>query len=273
MSQQHDLIEDYLSELRAGLPVAAEQAGLIVAEAEDHLREDAACRLAAGMTEREAQEAAISAFGPVSAVVHAHATRAADFIRGRTPGAILGDLVLAGWKLTGTGLVAVGVSGLVVSLMNIVFGRAFTGQAPSGVSFYKADCARWMALWPGARTCAGAQLLEASSDAVVLRVGAGVVGVALLVAYGVVRYVQRRRGRGPVVVLAGYFPLLAACVFGTGALGLALAQLTSFAVTQGPGIYLSGAVVAAAGAVWYGLKARPAIRRLMHGRARYAGAR
>jgi hypothetical protein len=142
------------------------------------------------------------------------------------------------------------------------------------VSFPKADCAHWMALWPGAHTCAAAQFLEASSDAVVLRVGAGVVGGALLVAYGVVRYLQRRRGRGPVVVLAGYFPLLAAGGFGAGALGLAVAQLTGFAAAQGPGIYLSGAIVAAAGAAWYGRQARPAIRHLMRrGWARYAGAR
>jgi hypothetical protein len=272
MSQQCDPIEEYLSKLRSSLQAAAEQVAFIVAEAEDHLREDAACGLAAGMTEREAQEAAISAFGSISAVVRAHANRAADFIRGRTPAAVLGDLVLAGWKLAGTGLAAIGVSGLVVALMNIVLGRAFTGQARSGVPFHKADCAHWMALWPSAQTCAGAQLLEASSDAVILRVGAGLIGVALLVAYGAVRYVQRRQ-RGPVVVLAGYFPLLAACVFGAGALGLGLAQLTRFAVTQGPGMYLSGAIVAAAGAAWYGLKARPTIRHLMRGRERYAGAR
>ena len=76
-----------------------------------------------------------------------------------------------------------------------------------------------------------------------------------------------------MVVLVGYFPLLAAGVFGAGALGLALAQLTGFAITQGPGTYLSGATVAAAVAVWYGLKARPAIRHLIRGWARYAGAR
>jgi hypothetical protein len=225
------------------------------------------------MTAHEAQEAAISAFGSISAVVRAHASRPADFIRGRTPAAVIGDLVLAGWRLAGTGLVAVGGSGLVVLLMNIVFGRAFTGQAPTGVSFQKEDCAYWMGSWPGAHTCAAAHMLEASSDAVVLRVGAGVIGVALLVAYGVVRYVQRRRGRGPVVVLAGYFPLLAAGVFGAGALGLAFDQLTGLAITQGPGTYLSGAIVAAASAVWYGLKARPAIRHLMRGWARYADAR
>jgi hypothetical protein len=268
-----DLIEEYLDELRASLELGPEEAGLVVAEAEDHLRETTSCGLAAGMTEYEAQLAAISAFGSVTAVVRAHASRLSGFIRGRTPAAVLGDLVLAGWKLAGTGLVAVGVSGLVVLLMNLAFGRAFTGQAPPGVSFRKADCAYWMGLWPGARTCAAAQMLEASSDAVVLRAGAGVLGVALLAGYGVVRYAQRRRGRGPVVVLAGYFPLLAAGVFGAGALVLALAQLTGLTVTQGPGTYLSGALVAAAAAAWYGRKARPAIRHLMREWVRYASAR
>jgi hypothetical protein len=273
MSDPRDRIEEYLSDLRASLELAPEEAELVVAEAEDHLRETAAGGLATGMTEHEAQQAAISAFGSISAVVRAHASRPADFIRGRTPAAVLGDLVLAGWKLAGTGLVAVGVSGLVVLVMNIVFGRAFTGQAPAGVPFQKGDCAYWKSLWPGAHTCATAHMLEASSDAVVLRAGAGLIGVGLLVTYGIARFVQRRRGRGPVVVLAGYFPLLAAGVFGSGALGLALAQLTGFAITQGPGTYLSGAIVAAIAAVWYGLKARPAIRHLMRAWARYADAR
>jgi hypothetical protein len=273
MSGPRDLIEDYLSELRAGLQLGPAEAELVVAEAEDHLRETAACGLATGMTPRAAQLAAISAFGPVKAVVHAHASRPDGFIRGRTPAAILGDLTLAGWRLAGTGLAAVGLSGLVVLLINLVFGRAFTAQAPSGVSFGRADCAYWAGLWPGAHSCAAAHMLEASSDAVVLRAGAGMLGVALLVAYGVVRYLQRQRGRGPVVVLGGYFPLLAAAVFSAGALGLALAQITGFTVRQGPGTYLSGAIVAAAAALWYGRRARPAIARLRRAWARYAGAR
>ena len=273
MSEPRDLIGEYLSELRASLELAPADAELVVAEAEDHLRETVACGLAAGMTEHEAQLAAISAFGSVTAVVRAHASRPDGFIRGRTPAAILGDLILAGWRLAGTGLVAVGLSGLVVLLMNAAFGRAFTGQAPGGVSFRQADCAYWMNLWPGARSCGVAHMLEASSDAVVLRAGAGVMGAALLVAYAVARYLQRRRGRGPVVVLGGYFPLLAAAVFGAGALGLALAQLTGFTVTQGPGSYLSGAVVAAAAAAWYARRTRAAIQRLRRGWTRYAGAR
>jgi hypothetical protein len=273
VSEHRDLIGEYLIDLRRRLELAPDEAALVVTEAEDHLRETEACGLAAGMTEHEAQLAAISAFGSVTAVVRAHASRLAGFTRGRTPAAILGDLILAGWKLAGTGLIAVGISGLVVLLMNLAFGRAFTGQAPSGVSFGKTACAYWMSLSPGVHTCAAAHVLEASSDAVVLRAGAGVMGAAVLMAYGIVRYVQRRRGQGPAIVLGGYFPLLATVVFGAGALGLVLAQLTGFAVTQGPGTYLSGAVVAAGAAACYGSKARPAIRYLVRGWTRYASAR
>lgn len=272
MSDPRDLVEQYLRHLRASLELAPEEAELVVAEAEDHLRETTMAGLATGMTEHEAQLAAISAFGSVSAVVRAHASRPRGFIRGRTPVAIIGDWILAGWKLAGIGLIAVGFSGLVVLLMNLAFGRAFTGQAPAGVSFPKAHCAYWMSLWPSAHTCATAHMLEASTDAVVLRVAAGVIGAALLVAYGVVRYLHRRRGRGPAVVLGGYFPLLAAGVFGVGALGLALAPL-AVRLTQGPGTYISGAIVAAVAAAWYGRRARPAIRHLMRGWARYADAR
>lgn len=273
MSQPPRLIAEYLDELRMRLQLGPAQAAQVVAEAEDHLRETAACGLAAGMTDREAQLAAISAFGSVTAVVRAHASRPAGFIRGRTPTAIIGELVLACWRLAGTGLVAVGASGLVVLLMNVVVGRAFTGAAPAGVSFQKADCARWLSLWPGAHTCATAYMLEASSDAVTLRAAAGILGAVLLAGYGVVRYVQRRRGRGPVVVLAGYFPLLAAGVFGTGALVLALDEVTGLGVSDGPGFYLSGIIVATAAAAWFGRKAGPAIRHLRRGRPDRARAR
>lgn len=266
-------IEEYLAGLRASLRVAPGEAELIVAEAEDHLRETAAAGVAAGLTDLEAQEAAISAFGSVRAVVRAHQSEPGHLVKGRTAAAVLGDLVLAAWKLAGAGLIAVGASGLLVALMNVAFGRAFTGQAPAGVRFPKADCAYWMSLWPGARTCAAAHMLEASSDGVVLRVAAGIAGAALVGAYAIVRYLQRRRGRGPAVLLASYFPVVAACVFGAGALGLALSQLTGFRVTEGPGAFMSGAVIAAVAAAGYGVRARPALRHLMRGWARHVRAR
>jgi hypothetical protein len=66
-----DLIEEYLRQLRAGMRLGPAEAELILAEAEDHLRETAAAALATGMAEREAQEAAISSFGSVQAVTRA----------------------------------------------------------------------------------------------------------------------------------------------------------------------------------------------------------
>jgi hypothetical protein len=264
----NDPIGQYLAQLRAGLRLAPQEAELVLAEAEDHLRETVASGLAAGLTEREAQEAAISAFGSVRAVLRAHASRPGRLVRGRTAAAVLGDLFLAAWKLGGIGLTAIGVSGLVVALMNHTLGRAFTGQAPAWVTFPKASCAYWMAIWPGAHTCAQAAMQEASSDNVVLRGAAGIVGVALLGAYALARRVQRRRGRGPAVLLAGYFPALATSVFGAGALGLALAQLTGFTVTFGPGVYLSGAIVSLAVAACYAGRARPAFEHLLRGMLR-----
>jgi hypothetical protein len=255
-------VQDYLAQLRAGL--RTRDADRILAEAEDHLRETVSAGLAAGLTETEAQQAAISSFGSVRAVVRAHATRPRNLIKGRTPAAVLGDMIMAAWKLGGIGLTAVGASGLVVALMNVTLGRGFTGRPPSGVTFPKASCAYWMAGWPGAHTCAQAAMLENSSDEVVLRIFGGVFGLAVLGTYLTVRYIQRLRGYGPDELLAGYFPVLAASVFGAGALGLALAQLTGYTVDAGPGAYLSGAMVAAAVAIWYGVQARPLIRHLQH---------
>jgi hypothetical protein len=97
-----DLIGVYLEELRAGLRVPAAEAELIAAEAEDHLRETAAAGMEIGMTELEAQQAAISSFGPVRAVARAH--------RRRTVTA--GGAAMAAWKLAALLATTVGVGGL-----------------------------------------------------------------------------------------------------------------------------------------------------------------
>jgi hypothetical protein len=97
-----DLIAGYLAELRAGLWAPETEAELIVAEAEDHLRETATAGVAIGMTELEAQQAAISSFGPVRTVVRAHRRRMVT----------AGDAVVAAWKLTGLLATIVGAGGL-----------------------------------------------------------------------------------------------------------------------------------------------------------------
>jgi hypothetical protein len=102
-----DLIAGYLAELRAGLWVPEAEAELIVAEAEDHLRETASVGMEIGMTELEAHQAAISSFGPVRAVIRAH--------RRRTVTA--GDAAMAMWKLTGLLAAIVGTGGLAAVLL------------------------------------------------------------------------------------------------------------------------------------------------------------
>lgn len=263
-----DPVQRYLRQLRASLRAA--DADRILAEAEDHLRETVAAGLAAGLTESEAQEAAISAFGSVRAVVRAHTARPGRLFRGRTPAAVLGDLIMAAWKLGSIGLIAIGISGAVALVMDVTLGRRFVGLAPAGVTFPKAACAYWIAAWPGTHGCTQAAMLEASADAVSLRIAAGIAGAALLGAYLIFRHVQRQRGHEPGPLLAGYFPALAASVFGAGAIGMAILQLTGFTVTAGPGTYLSGIIVAAALAARYAHQARPVLEHLVRGYLRSA---
>ena len=101
-------IEEYLRQLRASLRTRPEQTSRILAEAEDHLRECVAAGRAAGLTETEAAEAAISSFGTVRAVVRAHQTR-----RGRAAAALPG-LVTAIWLLVATELTLLFAIGLVM---------------------------------------------------------------------------------------------------------------------------------------------------------------
>ncbi|HMD91912.1 MAG TPA: hypothetical protein VKG80_04650 [Trebonia sp.] len=247
-----DLIEAYLGELRAKL--RAPDAELVLAEAEDHLRESVAAGLAIGMSEREAQEAAISAFGSVRAVVRAHAL---------SRGQLAAGLVLAALKLGWTGMFAVAASGFVALAMNHLLGRSFVGGAPAGTRFAPAQCQYWLSIWHGAHSCAQAAMLESSSDAVSLRVlGGGAAGLVLLGAYLLaLRYSRGRRVR---VLPRALFPLAAAAVFTAGALALVVCTFTGgpLGVPAGPGSYLSGAMVAAAVAAGHAARAR----RLLSGR-------
>ena len=261
-----DPVAEYLNMIRSRLRTTPREAGRILAEAEDHLREAVADGLAAGLRQHEAQEAAISSFGSVNAVTRAHNAR----LWRHRPAVLLGDLVLAGWKLGSQFLIAVGASGLVVAGMNAVFGRPFTGAAPAGTRFSAASCQYWLSAWHGARTCAQAAMLETSSDNVVLRVAAGVAGVFLLELYVLTRIFLRRRGWEPGMLPEAFYPAAAACSF--SAAFLALAWLTvnrlaggtgilGFGSMGGPGSLLSGAIVTLAIAAAYLLPLRRTLLR------------
>jgi hypothetical protein len=246
-----DLIDGYLAELRASLRrLPRERAAEILAEAEDHLRESVAAGVAIGMTEREAQEAAISAFGSVRAVVRAHNLR---------PRQVAADLVLTGLRLGWTGMFAIAASGFVALAMNHLVGTSFVGGTPAPAGTYTAaQCAHWLSNWPGAGTCGQAAVLEASSDAVSLRViGGGLGGILLLGCYLLAAAYCRRRAPVPVLP-GGFFPLTAAAAFTAGALALVVCTFTGgpFGAPAGPGVFLSGAIVAATAAAAFAARAR-----------------
>jgi hypothetical protein len=163
---------------------------------------------------------------------------------------------MAGWKLGAIGLLAVGASGLVAAVMDKAFGRSFVGAVAPGTQLPAASCRYWLSIWPGAHSCTQAYMLESSSDAVSLRVAAGLLGLLLFGGYRLARH----QGWSPGVLPDGFTPTIAVSLFGAAGLGLAWlaathgGPLVAWAGITGPGFYLSGAVVAlfmAAAFAWH----------------------
>jgi hypothetical protein len=221
-----DLIGEYLDQLRASLWVAPGEAELIVAEAEDHLRETAAAGLAVGMTELEAQEAAISSFGPLPAVVRAHRAR-----RGRVA-AVAGDAAVAAWKLAALLVAAAGVSGLATDATRAMHPMPQPVVLPALHPLL--DHLPWLV--PAAATICGA---------------------ILLTGYRLVRRRQQRLGRLRGPLLARAFPAVAAGFFGAVALGLVALSLSGPGAGP-PGLFI---VVYLALAVGYAARAARILRR------------
>ncbi|HTX27739.1 MAG TPA: hypothetical protein VME19_12055 [Streptosporangiaceae bacterium] len=227
-----DPIGEYLDQLRAGLRVSPDEAELIVAEAEDHLRETAAAGLAVGMTEREAQEAAISVFGPVPAVVHAHQTRG-----GRTA-AVAGDAAAATWKLASLLVVATGVGGLAADAVRAIFRMPQPAVImPSGAVPHS---------------------VQHPPIHFMVAVTAAVCGAILLTGFSLVRRRQQRRGRlrGPLV--GGAFPAVAAGFFCAVVLALLALAWSGPGVASFPGLFI---VAYLALAIGYAVRAARMLRR------------
>jgi hypothetical protein len=233
-----DLITEYLDQLRAGLRVAPGEAELIVAEAEDHLRETAAAAMAIGMTEREAQEAAISTFGPVRTVVRAHEAR------GRAA-ALAGDAAAATWKLAALLLLAGGVSGLgldVIKAMNPVARQIVI--LPSGVPAVVTPATQYFPIF--------------YRPAFLVSVATVVSGAILLAGYRLVRRRQQRRGRRRGPLSAGAFPAVAAGFFCAVTLALVAFRLSDPGAPTVSGLFILACLALGVG---YAAQAARTLRR------------
>jgi len=180
-----DLIDEYLAGLRASLRTPPERTAQILAEAEDHLRESAASGEALGLTPRDAQEAAIAAFGPVAAVVKAHRRPAA---------AILAEAGMAAWRIAAIYLLVVACTGVV--LITVQYALSTAKPAIPGIS-------------PPGYVVRVAGPHNVPAAAVVLA-GVGIAGLILLIGQRRARRSRLRQGRAPKALLGGYFPLVAA---------------------------------------------------------------
>ncbi len=224
-------IEDYLDELLRRTHADPRTTRRLLDEANDHLRTAAAELEATGMPRVDAEREVLRRFGPP-----------AELVRGswrRSFRALVLETLRAAILLGGCGLVAVGLSGGVVAMMNAVFGRSFVGGAT--------------VLGTGGSTVA-----ETAQDAVVLRALAGVVGLLVLAGYAALR-----RWTKPAVVLPrGLVDALGAAGFAAAAVVLTSASADQ-AVTgvdgHGVGFFLSGALVSLAGVVLFCTRAARAL--------------
>lgn len=245
-----DLIGQYLADLRARLRTP--DAALVIAEAEDHLRDSVAAGLAAGLSEPEAQQAAISAFGSVRAVVRAHRMRYGKVV-------LAENVVMATLKLACISLYAGAATGVLALIQDLAVSRAFVAEDPAGTRYSPSNCLNWMKDNPGAHTCAQAAMLEGSTDIVVLGIGGAILGTLLLEGHFLVRYFQRKRGMRMPYVLPGFaFPAVAVTAFAGLAVWLAAQAALRAVHGGGPGSLLGGAVVCAAVAAWYAPRLRRA---------------
>jgi HAAS len=218
-------IEQYLDRLLGELRADPHRARRILAEAEDHLYSTAARLERAGADRDAAEIEAVRHFGRPSEVAASHG------------GLRLRDLVRPATGLAAVGLLAIGVSGLVVEAMGRVWGANFVSGDLPGSSYTPARCADFQEYFPG-RECLAAAALHHWGEVVEYRVAAGVLGLLLLLAY---RFLPKRRP-----LPGGAATALGAILFLAAAAVLSLDSLN--AATQGGhgvGASLSAAIVAA----------------------------
>lgn len=223
-------IEDLLDELLRRTRADARTTRRLLDEASDHLYTTAAELELGGLSRHEAEVEAVRRFGPVTPIAQA--------VRRHTFLTLVVETVRSAVFLTGCGLIAVGGSGIVALLMNVFAGRGFVGGRT-------------------ALTGAGPSVQEVADDAVVLRVLAGLVGLAVLAAY----LIWHRRTGGPSVLPAGLVDALGAAAFAAATASLTLLA-TDQAVqngSRGVGFTLSGALVAGPACVYFCVRAARAL--------------
>jgi hypothetical protein len=253
-------IETYLDELVAGLSTRQpRELRHLVAEAEAHLRDDAAAGMAAGLSGHAAELAAVERFGAAADLAAAERRRLV------TPlWALARQFVLTALVLGGVGAMAVGASGALSAGIERVAGSRVVAAPSAGQLLSASDCTRWLGLDPAAHTCRAAATADWVNEVIWYRLALGLLGALALGIFVVARR-RSTRVHGWELLPPAVSDAIAAtlfCVGGVWTLGLGI---DAIAVTSGDGSgqWLSAAVVALVAAGVFGIRLirdlRPAV--------------
>jgi hypothetical protein len=244
-------IEAYLDELVAALPMRRPRAlRQLLAEAEAHLRDDAAQGVASGMTPDAAELAAVTRFGPAGHLAAAERDRLKTPLR-----ALASQFAATAVLLGGVGAVAVGASGAISAGIAWFAGTRVLAAPAPGAVLSGSDCARWLALDPAARTCRAAATADWASEVIWYRLAVGLLGVLCLA--GLVALRRRTAATSRWALLpSAVSDTIALTLFGVGGLWTLGKGLDAVAGSAGDGSgqWLSAAVVALLAAAGFGAR-------------------
>lgn len=244
-------IELYLDELVAGMSTRRpRQLRDLLAEAEAHLRDDAEQGVAAGLSSHAAELAAVARFGSVRDLVSAEQQRVT------TPPAMLArQFALTTVLLGSIGALAVGISGLLAGLVELLAGsRVLAGPSP-GQALPATACARWLSLDPTAGTCRAAATADWVTEVIGYRLVVGVLGGLTLASYLLVRRRWLRPYRWRLLPEAVMDTIALTCfgVAGVWTLGMGVDSVV-VAAGDGSGQWFTAAPVALVAAAAFGFR-------------------
>lgn len=235
-----DLIEAYLDELmQASRRLPPREARHLIAEAEAHLHDATDIATVSGIDPESAQRDAIAKFGSADDLV------ARERSHLRTPLRVLGGQVIRSAVVLGSvGAIAVGLSGLIAALFDLIGGPGAVATAPTPAELTTSNCARWLS--HGGTDCRAAALSDWAFETIWYRIAFGVFGAAALLSY---RWLAKRRswrgGLSPVVNETIAITLFLCAAIWTLGMGI---DATVVSAGHGSGQWFSATLIAAVAA-------------------------
>jgi hypothetical protein len=240
-------IDAYLDALARELRVDRAHARRILLEVDGHLHDAVRAGLELGLSEEIAVARALVTFGPATTVARRFNVEARAAFSPR----LLLHLVLALALLGGIGLSAIGASGALSAALGGIFGKSFVASDGNGVTYTPERCAQYEGYDPSAGSCTQAALDDHFDEIVFYRLAVGIVGLLTLGGWWLARRRLRAQLRG-VSLPAIFTETAGAAVFGLAALILLFEGTAGASVSGSQGGLLSGGVVAALVAGWFG---------------------